>query len=170
MSIYILVYYAYKLTSTMKKGTTHFLRAVIYLIGTGVLAICVFVLPAGIMSDATGYYRPLLFGMYVPAIPFYVALHQSLKLLSYIDDNTAFSDLSVNALKNIKYSGLAISALYTLGMPYIFYAANLDDAPGLVAIGLIIIFTAFVVAVFAGLLQKLLKTAIDIKKENDLTV
>jgi len=154
----------------MKRGTTNFLRAVIFLIGAAVLTLCVFVLPLGIMTDQTGYYRPLLIGMYVPAIPFFFALHQSLKLLRYIDTNTAFSDLSVKALSNIKYCGLAISALYTVGMPYIVYAADKDDAPGAVAIGLIIIFASLVIAVFAGLLQKLLRSAIDIKRENDLTV
>lgn len=154
----------------MKKGTTHFLRGVIFLIGIGVLALCAIVLPMGIMSDQTGYYRPILIGMYIPAIPFFFALHQSLKLLKYIDTNTAFSRLSVAALGNIKYCGLAISGLYTLGMPYIFYAAERDDAPGVVAIGLIIIFASFIVAVFSGLLQKLMQSAIQIKEENDLTV
>ncbi len=154
----------------MKKGTTFFLRAVIYLIGVGVLGLCLFALPFGIMSDQTGYYRPILIGMYIPAIPFFLALIQSLKLLGYIDKNTAFSQLSVKALGKIKYCGLAISGLYTLGMPYIFYAGDRDDAPGVVAIGFIIIFASLVVAVFAGLLQKLLQNAIKIKEENDLTV
>lgn len=154
----------------MNKGTTNFLRGVIFLIGCGVLAICIFVLPAGIATDQTGLYRPILIGMYIPAIPFFFALYQSLKLLRFIDNNTAFSDLSVTALKNIKYCGLAISGLYLLGMPYIFRAGDMDDAPGVVAIGLIIIFASFVIAVFAGLLQKLLQNAISIKEENDLTV
>jgi hypothetical protein len=154
----------------MKRGTTFFLRAVIFLIGAAVLALCIFVLPFGIMSDQTGYYRPILIGMYISAIPFFLALHQSLKLLGYVDTNTAFSDLSVQALKKIKYCGLAISAFYALGMPYIFYAADRDDAPGVVAIGLIIVFASLVIAVFAGLLQKLLQNAIKIKEENDLTV
>jgi hypothetical protein len=154
----------------MKRSTTVFLRVVVFLIGAVVLGLCVFLLPYGIMTDQVGYYRPILIGMYVPAIPFFIALYQSWKLLGYIDANTAFSDLSVKALKNIKYCGLSISALYTLGMPYIFYAADRDDAPGVVAIALIIIFASLVIAVFAGLLQKLLRSAIDIKQENDLTV
>ena len=41
--------------------------------------------------------------MYVAAIPFFVALYQAFKLLSYIDKNQAFSELSVKALKKIKY-------------------------------------------------------------------
>ena len=154
----------------MKRGPTFFLRAVIILIGAGVLGVCVFVLPIGIMSDITGYYKPLLIGMYVPAVPYFIAMYQSIKLLGYIDKNIAFSDLSVQALRYIKQCGIAISALYAVGMPYIFYAADRDDAPGVVAIGLIIIFASAIIAVFAAVLQKLLQNVIDIKAENDLTV
>ena len=154
----------------MKRGSTMILRAVIFLIGAGVLALCVIVLPAAIVSEEAGYYRPLLLGMYVPALPFFAALYQTLRLLSYIDQNKAFSPLSVKALKKIKYCAIAISVLYASGMPYIVYVADRDDAPGAVAIGLIIIFASFVIAVFAAVLERLLQNAIDIKSENDLTV
>jgi hypothetical protein len=154
----------------MERGSTIFLRGVIFLIGLGVLVLCVFVLPAVISSERTGYYRPILYGMYVPAIPFFIALYQALKLLGYIDKNKAFSPLSVKVLQNIKYCAIAIAALYTAGMPYIYIAAERDDAPGVIVIGLVIIFASFVVAVFAALLQRLLQNAIDIKSENDLTV
>ena len=46
----------------------------------------------------------------------------------------------------------------------------MDDAPGVILIGLILIFASMVIAVFAAVLQKLLKEAIDIKSENDLIV
>ncbi len=154
----------------MQKGSTFFLKLVIVLIGLGVLVLCAYVLPQGIISDRTGFYRPILIGMYIPAIPFFVALYESLKLLRYIDTNKAFSELSVYALKKIKYCALAISGLYTIGMPYIFYAADRDDAPGVVAIGFVIIGAALVVAVFAAVLQRLLRSAIDIQQENELTV
>lgn len=42
--------------------------------------------------------------------------------------------------------------------------------PGIAIIGFIIIFASVVIAVFAGVLQKLLRNALDIKSENDLTV
>jgi hypothetical protein len=147
-----------------------FLRLVIFLIGAAVLALCIFVLPIGIRSDTTGYYRPILIGMYVPAIPFFWALYEALKLLKYIDKNTAFSPLSVKALKNIKYCGIAIGALYMVGLPFIFRAAELDDAPGAILIGLVIIGASIVVAVFAAVLEQVLHNAIAIKAENDLTV
>lgn len=154
----------------MKLDSTLFLKFIISLIGLGVLALCVFALPAGIISDETGAYRPILIGMYVPAIPFFIALFQTLKLLNYIHKNKVFSELSVNALKNIKYCAIAISALYTAGMPYIFYVADQDDAPGVAAIGFVIIFASMVIATAAAVFQKLLQNAVDIKSENDLTV
>lgn len=152
------------------KGSTLFLKFVLLLIAGLVGALCIFALPAGIRTDNAGYYRPILIGLYIPAIPFYFALYQALKLLNYIDRNIAFSESSVKALRNIKYSALLISGMFLAGMPYIYYAAQLDDAPGVVAIGLVIIFASIVIAIFAAVLQKLLQNAAEIKSENDLTV
>lgn len=42
--------------------------------------------------------------------------------------------------------------------------------PGIAIIGLTIIFTSVVIAVFTAVLQKLLKNVLDIKSENDFTV
>lgn len=154
----------------MKRGSTNILRGVVVLLGLIVLALCLLALPAGISSDNTGYYRPILLGLYIPAVPFFIALYQALKLLDYIDRDKAFSELSVGALKNIKYCALAISALFAAGMPYIFYAADRDDAPGVALIGFVIIGASFVIATFAAVLQKLIQNAVDIKSENDLTV
>lgn len=154
----------------MKRSSTLFLKSVVYLIGIFILALCLFILPMGIMTDQVGYYRPILLGLYVPAVPFFFALYQAIKLLGYIDNDKAFSDLSVAALKNIKYSAAVISALFTTGLPYIYYAADRDDAPGVLAIGLVIAFASLVIASAAALFQRLLQNAVDIKSENDLTV
>lgn len=150
----------------MKQGTTLFLKIAVILIGIPVLALCIFWLP----SFAHYLNYPVLIGVYAAAISFFFALYQALKLLNYIDKNKAFSELSVNALKNIKYCAITISILYAGFIPFLFPIAEADDAPGLVAFPCIIIFTSSVIAVFAALLQKLLKEAIDIKSENELTV
>ncbi len=150
----------------MKRKTTLFLKIAVILIGIPVLALCIFWLP----SYANYLHYPVLIGMYAAAIPFFFALYQALKLLSYIDKNKAFSELSVKALKNIKYCAITISILYAGLIPLLFPIAQADDAPGIVALSFIIIFSSSVIAVFAAVLQKLLKEAIDIKSENDLTV
>lgn len=55
-------------------------------------------------------------------------------------------------------------------MPLIYEMAQEADAPGLIVLGLVMTCAPIVIAVFAAVLQKLLKNAIEIKSENDLTV
>lgn len=158
------------------KRETFFLKFVVVLMGLPVLALCIFLLPkiaeffAELNPKLDFLQYPFLIGLYVTAIVFFAALYQTLKLLSYIDKDQAFSELSVVALKKIKYCAITISSLYVVFMPLLFLTAEVDDAPGIVLIGLVIIFGCMVIAVFAAVLQKLLKNAIDIKSENDLTV
>jgi hypothetical protein len=156
------------------KRETLFLKIAVFLIGTPVLALCVFGLP-WLAKDVAGWELAyLIYGilivMYVSAIPFFVALYQAIRLLSYIDKNNAFSELSVKALKNIKYCATTITVLYVAGMPLFYLMGERDDAPGVIVIGMMFVFAPLVIAVFAAVLQKLLKNAIDIKSENDLTV
>lgn len=150
----------------MKQGTTLFLKIAVILIGIPVLALCIFWLPGFVNYIPF----PIILGVYATALAFFFALYQALRLLSYIDKNIAFSDLSVNALKNIKYCANTISIIYAGIIPFIFPIADADDAPGLVAFPIIILFGSSVIAVFAAVLQKLLREAIEIKSENDLTV
>jgi hypothetical protein len=153
----------------MKSSPTLFLKAIIYLFGLAVAAFCLVIL-YGIFFGNFGMFLPLLFVILVTAVPFLFALYQGLLLLTYIDSNTAFSEQSVIAIKNIKYCAYIISVIYTLAIPYAFYVFDKDDAPGGILINLILIFAPLVTAVFAAVLQRLLQNAIDIKSENDLTV
>lgn len=154
----------------MKQISTLFLRGAVVALGAVILAICVFALPEAIASDNTGDYLPILLGLYVPAIPFFFALYQTMRLLGIIDKNKAFSEASLIALRKIKYCAVAISAWFSASMPYVFYVADNDDAPGVIVLAMVIIFASVVVAVFAAVLQKLLRSAMDIQTENDLTV
>ncbi|KWX76210.1 hypothetical protein AMQ84_16115 [Paenibacillus riograndensis] len=160
----------------MQRGTTLFLKAAVILMGIPVLALCIFAVPA-IADFAAELYPDMTFikylvfiDLYASAVPFYIALYQAFGLLGYIDRNKAFSELSVRVLKNIKYCAIVISGLYVAGLPLFYLMAEKDDAPGIIVIGLVIIFASLVIAVFAAVLQKLLKEAIELKLENDLTV
>jgi len=153
----------------MRQGSTLFLKVVIYIIGLAVLALCVIIGGVTISGNA-GMYLPILLGMFIASIPFFYALYQGILILNYIEMGTAFSELSVKAIKDIKYCAFTISVLYAVGMPYIIYVADKDDAPGIVLMGLVFIFAPLITSVFAAVLQKLLQNAIDIKFENDLTV
>ena len=145
------------------------MRIVIYLIGLAVLGICVIIAGVSISGNA-GMFLPVSLIAAVAAVPFFYALYQAVLLLRYIDKNTAFSELSVKAIKNIKYCAFIISVLYAAGMPYIIYVADKDDAPGAVMLGLVFIFAPLITSIFAAVLEKILQKAIDIKSENDLTV
>ncbi|ACJ33974.1 Uncharacterized conserved protein [Anoxybacillus flavithermus WK1] len=158
------------------KRETLFLKIAISIIGAPVVALCAFVLPKFPSFYAEwlpklAYLRyPIVIFFYVTAIPFFFALFRAFNILTYIDKNEAFSDLSVKALKHIKHCAVSISLLYIAGMPFFYLTADLDDAPGIIIIGLMVVFGALVVAVFAAVLQKLLQKAIEIKTENDLTI
>jgi hypothetical protein len=160
----------------MKKVTTLFLKIAVILLGVPILALCIFLVPelgniAAKLLPGFAYINYLVsIVFYASAIPFYFALYQAFKLLRYIDKNKAFSELSVKALKKIKYCAITISSLHVLVLPLFYLFAEIDDAPGVIFVGLVVPFASMVIAVFAAVLQKLLQEAIDIKSENDLTV
>lgn len=158
----------------MKKGTTIFLKLAVILLGLIIMtfSIVVFIDIVGNPANPDYAYMlyPIVLGIYISSIPFYFALYQSYRLLSYIDKGEAFSELSVHALRKIKYCGIIISIIFAVIIPFVYMLAQVEDAPGLILVGTVPIFTAMVVAVFAAVLERLLKEAIDIKSFNDLTV
>ncbi|MFD2615001.1 DUF2975 domain-containing protein [Paenibacillus gansuensis] len=159
----------------MERGSTLFLKAAVVVIGLPILALCILALPEGIKDSLGDPYPfnlvvPIIIGLYLAVIPFYAALYQAFKLLGYIDKGVAFSDLSVTALKKIKFCAFVISGIFVACLPLLFLIADEDDAPGLIVMGMVLVFASAVIGVFAALLQKLLRHAIDIKSENDLTV
>lgn len=160
----------------MKRQSTLFLKFAVIIIGLPVISICLALIPMIIrnVSDGIEGWDFLMLGvfsvLYLTAIPFYMALFQAFKLLSFIDANTAFSERSVGALKKIKRCAMAITVLYILNLPLMYVFAELDDAPGVILVGMVFIFAPLVITVFAALLERLLQEVISIKTENDLTV
>lgn len=158
------------------KRETFFLKVVILIMSLPILALCILGIPwfaKGMLetyTNLTAVIYPLIIILYTSAIPYHFALFQTFKLLSYIDSNEAFSDLSVKSLKKIKYSAIAISVLYIAALPLIYLLADASDAPGMILMGMGIAFASFVVCVFAAVLEKLLRNAIELKSEIDLTV
>jgi hypothetical protein len=162
--------------SLTKRSSTLFLKLTL----CGMAAVGLFIgisgVPAiarevtSVPSDLLPLYYLALIGVYAAAIPFFIALYQAFRLLRYVDASTAFSELSVRALRNIKFCGVAVSISYVLALPFLHRFSQINDAPVLVILGLTIISASIVVAVFAAVLQKLVQNAVDIKSENDLTV
>ena len=160
----------------MKRGSTLLLRGAIITIVLITLAICIFAIPAMWLAVTDEYphhtyvFYSIFLALYVAAIPFCFALYQAMKLLGYIDSNKAFSMRSVKALRRIAGSAFSISLIFVSSLPFFYTWAQLEDAPGLVPIGMFLVIAPFIIGVFAALLQRVFCEAIEIKKENDLTV
>ena len=152
------------------RGSTLFLKVILYALSLGAISLSVFLIVNTIKLDLVGGYNPILIGVSITMLPFLFIFYQSLQLLNLIDKNQSLTKYSVNALKNIKWTSLLLSLLYLVGSPYVFIVAEKDDAPGVVALNMLLIIGPFTVGVFASILQKLLINAIDYKSETELTI
>ena len=161
---------------SMKRGLTIFLRVVISLIAIAALAVCILALPPMVVKEAAKTPKTawliylFLVCSYILSIPFFVALFQAFKLLTCVDRNEAFSELSVRALGYIKYCAITISILMLAGIAAVmaFSFGKGEDIAGIVAMGLLVTFASSVVAAAAAVLQNQVQKAIDTKSERPL--
>ncbi len=158
----------------MNQGSTLFLKTVLLLIAIGVLAALVWFPQtegrAKYLDLLSIYTDPFIIYGYIASLPFFGALYQAFALLGYIEKNKAFTQISVNALRNIKNCAIALSVFVVGAEAFIILNHGNDDAAGAVMMGFVVIFASFVIATAAAVFQKLLQNAVDIKSENDLTV
>lgn len=168
-----------KKSPLMKKGLLIITKGVIFLLAISVLAVCAILFPELAREESLGkatppVVYPFLIGAWVLSLPIFYALQQTLKLVSYIDTNMAFSFLSVKALRNIKRSAIVFSILIILGaLTVIIMARSADakeDITHIFTLCFIFTFISSVIATFVAVLQKLLEDAIEMKKENDLII
>jgi len=156
---------------SVKQGSTTFLKVIILLIGIALFALCIFWLPQIAIKDAkvhpdTAYFLiPFLVCAYGFCITFSVGLYQAFKLLTYIERNNAFSELSLKSLKVIKKCAITVIFLILLGIVSLMVLAKVtgDDAAGPISLSLIGILATSIIAVFMDVLQKPLKTFLDKK-------
>ena len=158
----------------MSRGSTLFLKVVLVLIALGACAGMIrFPQLEGRAANLdllSIYSDPFLLYAYIASIPFFVALYQAFKLLGYIEQNRAFSQTAVRALRRIQYCAVVGIGCIAAGSAYIRFGSGGDDPAGAVTMGIFSAFVAVVIATAAAVFQKLLQSAVDIKSENDLTV
>ncbi|WP_195570764.1 DUF2975 domain-containing protein [Paenibacillus sp. 1001270B_150601_E10] len=158
---------------SVKRGSTTFLKVIIFLAGIAVLSLCIW-LPVIAVRDArlhpdTAYFLiPFLVCAYGFCIAFSVALYQAYKLLTYIEKNNAFSELSLKSLKIIKKCAFTVIFLILLGIVSLKVCAKVtggDAAP--IPLGLMGILATSIIAAIVDALQKPLENAPDIKSKNE---
>ena len=154
------------------------LKATIYIIALGMLAICFVLLPElareEIASNPKAVTAPYLFGAYVLATPIFAALYQTLKLARLIERNQAFTPAFVQTLRAIKYRTVVFAFLVIIGAIISIFVARRDnpteDVTHIIALAAIFTFASTVVATAVSLFQRLFQNAVEIKAENDLIV
>ena len=160
----------------MKKGSTVFLQVIIALLGIGALGFMLWEPHIeGRNTHATIfeiYFKdPFLAYAYMASIPFFVGLYQAIKVLGYAGQDRIFSHEAVKALQTIKYCALATIAFVAVSVVFIpLSSPSDDDGPQGFAMRIVITFGSIVVATTAAIFERILKNAVDIKSENDLTV
>jgi hypothetical protein len=158
----------------MKRSSTAFLQAIIVLVALGALAILL-VEPrvegrnAHVTNFEIYFKDPFLAYAYVASIPFFVALYQAFKVLGYAGRDKVFSPAAVQSLRTIKFCALSIVG-FVAGAEVFILMHESDDAAGGVVIGVVIAFGSIVIAAAAATFERVLKNAVDMKSENDLTV
>ena len=160
---------------SIKSGSTLFLKFALILIAViAFVALLHFPTTEGRAKDLdliSIYMDPLIIYGYIATIPFFIALYQLFKLLGLVDRNKIFSEKAIEAVKVIKYCVLSIPVFIFFALVYIrFNAAPGDDPAGPTGLGLIVSFIFIVLATGAGVFQRIIQNAVDLKSENDLTV
>ena len=158
----------------MKRSSTTFLQTVLVLIGVGALAVMLWEPHIeGRNAHATLfeiYFKdPFLAYAYIASIPFFVGLYQTFKVLVYVRENKTFSQATVKALRTIKYCAITIIGFVAAGLIFLV-SADKDDRPAGVFMRILITFASVVIATAAGMFERILQNAVDLKSENDLTV
>lgn len=158
----------------MKRSSTVFLQGVIVLIGTGALAFLLFEPHVeGRNAHATLfeiYFKdPFLAFVYTASIPFFVALYQAFRVLTYVRRDATFSPATVKALRIIKYCSIAIIGFVAVSVAFMPFG-DPDDRPPGVVMRIVVAFGSIVVATVAAMLERISQNAVDMKSENDLTV
>ncbi len=157
----------------MKKSLSIFLKVVTVFIGIGALAFLLWEPHIeGRNAHATLfeiYFKdPFLAYAYIASIPFFVVIYKTFKVLGYAEQNKAFSQVTLQALRSIKNCAVAIIC-FVAGGEIIIMLNNSDDRAGGVFMGVLITLGSIIIATTAAKFEKIVKSATDIKPEKDLT-
>ena len=158
----------------MKRSSTIFLQVVIVLIGIGALALLLWEPHIeGVNAHAEFfevYLDPFIALVYLGSIPFFMALYQAFKVLTFVSQDKTFSQAAVNALRTIIYCAIAIIGFVAVEELFILLNHGSDDPAGGIFMGVLNTFGSIVIATAAAMFERILQNAVDIKSENDLTV
>ncbi len=151
-----------------------FLKAVLILFGVGLALFAVLLLPVFAEHAAKhypelGYLKlPILIFVYCSAVPFYIALHQGVRICSSILKTDPFSYENQKAFSRAGFCALFVSGMYAIGTGVM--AILQVQRPIVYVVGILIACCALIFALLCAVLNQLLARAIELREENELTV
>lgn len=166
-----------KTRSTLGRSSIAFLQLAIVLFGLCALVFLLWEPHLEGRNDNATWFQiyfndPFLAYAYIGAVAFFVALYNAFRLLSYIAHGEAFTRHSLTALKRIKICAIILAG-FALGFEIYLFTVQRnieEDIAGGVVMGLLLLFGSTIAAALAGVFQKVLRSAVDTKSENDLMV
>lgn len=157
----------------MKIKTT-FLKSILMGFAAFVLFLC-FLLTMGLgfsINEQSIFTEQIIasLSLYLSALVSLAILYYMYRILQLIDKNDAFSNQSLKYV-NVIFRLTIMEFVVLLGLlPFFFYVADNDDAPGFMIISFGILMIPLAVATLISILEKLLANAIQLKNDNELTI
>ncbi len=141
------------------------MKVMLIIAGLGILFLDLYVLPLAIIAEGNDDYlmRPYLMviylSIYIMSFPFFVILFKAFITLNLIKIEQFYSLKTVKNFQVIKVCAYSITLVVFVDLPFLFFLADYEDAPGLLLMGIII----FGVSLFIALLITRLKLLIEAK-------
>ena len=149
---------------TLNRGPIWFLRGTIILMGVPALFLFFYGFPRALYNiSGTPYaYDGLLYfvfaGFYVSIVAYAHALYHAFRLVNVIQERGLFSFESTPFLKALIKDALIIAGIFLLLAVPLYIIAELDDAPGVLLLGMIVGYGSLTVAAFAHMLKRQIET------------
>ena len=141
------------------------MKVMLIIAGLGILFLDLYVLPLAIIAEGNDDYlmRPYLMiiylSIYIMSFPFFVILFKAFIMLNLIKIEQFYSLKTVKNFQVIKVCAYSITLVVFVDLPFLFFLADYEDAPGLLLMGIII----FGVSLFIALLITRLMLLIEAK-------
>lgn len=153
----------------MKKYATMMLRIILILITIFIVTLSVIGMISLIKEPINALYSyilyPIVIFLYLSSVFIYLSFYQTNKFLKLLDNHKVISVDSISIMSKIKVYGLIFAIIYFIALPFFYLLADLDDAPGIIFIGLMMFIGGVIVSLFAEIITKLINEGLKTNNE-----
>lgn len=97
----------------------------------------------------------LIVFLYVTMLPFYGAIYHILKGLQHLRRGQAIDQ----QLVRVKHNAIVLAIMYVLALPVAYYLADINDAPGVIVLSLIILGITVAVIAASNVLRTIVRSS-----------